>query len=673
MKIFTAVLIIFVLLGGIAVLPFSSLGNKLLQPFVEKKINERLPVQVSLARFDLGFKTLDLRLESGEENFLSVALHYDMFAKSFDGTYELTLLDTQKIAYEPLQKYAIKTTTKGDIQGTLEAFKLEGILALANGGGKYDLSVKNNQIETMNFSLTKMQAQNLFAMMQLPRYVNGTLNTQGTLHSKGAKVFGSVNVFASDATLNNTMFKEKYGIEFPKNGFDATLELFLDVKTHYDLKLHSSLANIDSKGSIDANKIKAFFDVDIAHLEALEPLIGHKLNGALQLSAHAEGVSDDFALHVVSSAGGGKSKYEAQIKNYTLAALKGSSQTLDLQKVLYMLDLPFFASGDLNIQADIHSFDTAPKGSVNASVANGVFNNTFMQKTYERSFGDFNAFSIKSDAQIEDDSILTNVLLDADVATVDLKKGRYDVKEKRFFSPYIVNIGDLKRLKPLAKRDLQGSFVLSGDVLHNRNSKHPVVVKGSSTSFDGLLGVDYQNSVLTLKAKEIVTQKVLDALTLERFINGKSDMNLTYDTLQKSGDFIGDFQAAKIAKSFFTDAIYNYSGVDLSARELDKGDVKAKIKNDDIAATFDLSADRVLVKSENMHLNTQTKKIKGDIALRLKEKMYNVKVNGSTDNLQEAFDYEDLLRQEVQRQIEKKAKEFIEKELGSDFLKGLFN
>jgi hypothetical protein len=296
-----------------------------------------------------------------------------------------------------------------------------------------------------------------------------------------------------------------------------------------------------------------------------------------------------------------------------------------------------------------------------------------MQKTYERNFGTSNAFEVKSDAQIDGETVLTNVLIDADVATLDLKKGRYDIKEKRFFSPYALKISDLKRLKTLAKRELQGSFSLKGDVIYNQNGKHPLVLKGASTSFEGLLGVDLQNAILTLAAKEILIEKVLDSLVLERFVSGKSDMTLRYDTSEKKGDFSGDFQAAKIAKSFFTDAIYNYSGVDLSARELDKGDVKAKIQNDDIAAMFDLSADRVLLTSKNMHINTQSKKIKGDIALRLKEKMYNVKVNGSTDNLQEAFDYEDLLRQEVQRQIEKKAKEFIEKELGKDFLKGLFN
>jgi len=664
---------IFLMIASIYTLLFTPLGNKVLQPIAEKQINASLPIEISLDSFRLSLREFEVTIGLGEENRLKLEGRYNIFTQSIDGKYVLEFFDLSKL--QKLVDYNLSGAlqTKGEIRGDLEFLRLRGLVALADGGGDYSIDIKDLQLSSIVANLHNLDLSQLLKMVNLPQYANGKVFLQTDVELL-ATPKGNLKFFVKDGVLNTNTLKDEFEINLHPSQFIANMQLDIDQSTNIDALIDSELAKIKLDAKMVNQKVDATYSVAILHLEAFEPLLGKRLSGAVEFEGSVIGHKDDIVLKLVSDFAAGVSECIAVLKNNKPYKVVGKSEGVEFQKVFYALGAPQYAQGKFDLELTLDDLQNNPNGKITTK-GQGAINNTYLQESFDRSLW-HNSFSFQTDTNLQDSVATTQILVDFEKARLDIQDLIFALNKNQIVGTYVLHIFDLSQLKGLIEKELSGEFLLSGGLFYQLEEEESILeIDGVSHSLGGELEVKLKNNDFILKGNDILIDKLLHILKTPTIFTGNIDMILNYDIEASFGTLSADLKRSQFAKSFFTDAIKKYMGKELTNKEFQKADVNAKISGENIVSDFIFQIDDMVLSSEKLYINTLTNKIKGKINLISKNKRYNIKLDGSLDNLQEAFDYEDLLRQEVQRQIEKKAKEFIKKELSDDLFqkfRGLF-
>jgi|GEM_PF-3063058 len=664
---------IFLIIASIYTILFTPLGNKTLQPIAEKQINASLPFEISLESFRLSLREFEVTIRLSEENRLKLEGRYDIFTQSIDGKYVLEFLNLSKL--QKLVDYNLSGAlqTKGEIRGDLEFLRLRGLVALADGVGDYSIDIKNLQLHSIVANLNEMDLSQLLKMVNLPQYANGKVFLQTDVELL-ATPKGNLKLFVKDGVLNENSLKDEFEINLHPSQFIANMQLNIDQSTNIDAVIDSELAKIKLDAKMVNQKVDATYSVAILHLEALEPLLGKRLSGAVELRGSATGHKDNIVSKLVSDFAAGVSEYTAVLKNNKPHKVVGKSEGIEFQKVFYALGVPQYVQGKFDLELTLDDLQNHPNGKVTTK-GQGAINNTYLQESFDRLLW-HNSFSFQTDTNLQDSVATTQILVDFDKARLDIQDLIFALNKNQIVGKYVLNISDLSQLKGLIEKELRGEFLLSGGLFYQVEGEESVLeIDGVSHSLGGELEVKLKNKDLMLQGDDILIEKLLHILKTPIIFAGNMDMILNYDIEASFGTLSADLARSQFTKSFFTDAIKEYTGIELTNKEFQKADVNAKISGKNIVSDFVFQVDDIVLSSEKLYINTTTNHIKGNVTFISKNQRYNIKLNGSLDNLQGAFDYEDLLRQEVQRQIEKKAKEFIKKELGDDLFqkfRGLF-
>ncbi|MGM0623625.1 MAG: hypothetical protein ACQESH_06335 [Campylobacterota bacterium] len=158
-----------------------------------------------------------------------------------------------------------------------------------------------------------------------------------------------------------------------------------------------------------------------------------------------------------------------------------------------------------------------------------------------------------------------------------------------------------------------------------------------------------------------------ELFNLPNHFNGSVVGEVAYDFKQKRGQMQMDLDDASLQKSILTQIFQNYLQKNIADKPFTDSTLSATFDKKYIDINLMLQLEKMQAKTENLQIVTQTKDINGNLSLLLNNHRYNIDIEGNLSNLGKAFDYEALMKQEIQRQIEKKTKDFIQRE-ASDFI-----
>ena len=342
-----------------------------------------------------------------------------------------------------------------------------------------------------------------------------------------------------------------WGLVFTKGGNELLrprIEAMLNEKLPVPVKLQSfSISPLDivlvigkdskitanGKWTLFGQDLDVKYDVDIARLEELEPLIGQKLRGPLHTWGRAFGKLKDFKVQGQSDLAKSETSYDVGIKSFDPSTLTATVKGARVEDLLYMADQPRFATGAIDAKANVTDFEPEHlQGLVHALLKNIQINRGVMKK----SFGvDLPKTHIEGDllAKTEGSHLFVDSKVDSNLLKV-LLKGRSDTKTLATNMKYSVDIKELALLKPLTKAHLRGPVDAKGTITGDKKRLKitgTTHVAGSSSNYEMLLA-DLKPASLQARIQKAKLAKILYMVGQPRYADALIDSTIKLDNLQ---------------------------------------------------------------------------------------------------------------------------------------------
>ena len=533
--------ILLVLVVALYCVLFSSFGNSVLKPFVEKIASEKIGMELKLEKFELGFSSFDiLAIINGELGVESKG-KYSLFSSQFDLNY-----NTQAKNFNGMQ---IDLSLKGEALGSFDNFVANGSGSLAGSSIRFASRIKDYAPLELKLDAKALDLAALSMIALKKAYITGKLSAVADIAGQeGTAKLNSAKIIITKEAQND------FGISLPAN---FALSLNSDIKllgkqVAATTRVKSALANLSAKNTsynFENGEITSDFNVDIANLAALEPIIKQKLNGSIKVAGNTKIANGamEFLDAKINGLGG---EILASLKDNELNA---NIKNLKLAQALSLAGLAPLANSDISGTAKITNLNDTKKikGSANLTLSRGVLNHKQMNALLGSDLSSDVSFNAQNKLEIASGTLNFDSVLNSPVIENLGAKGSYTLAN-----------GD-------AKIDLAGKIADLGAIFGS-GAKSPINIKANVglkagelsdgdidiKGFGGQILAKVKGKALNANIKNIKAEQVLAMTTFGSLFNGEVNAELSLDglnlqNLNGRGELSvknGVFNAAAISK-----------------------------------------------------------------------------------------------------------------------------
>ena len=495
---------------------FSSFGNSVLKPFVEKIASEKIGMEFRLEKFELGFSSFDiLAIINGELGVESKG-KYSLFSSQFDLNY-----NTQAKSFNGMQ---IDLSLKGEALGSFDNFVANGSGSLAGSSIRFASRIKDYAPLELKLDAKALDLAALSMIALKKAYITGKLSAVADIAGQeGTAKLNSAKIIITKEAQND------FGISLPAN---FALSLNSDIKllgkqVAATTRLKSALANLSAKNTsynFENGEITSDFNLDIANLAALEPIIKQKLNGSIKVVGNTKIANGamEFLDAKINGLGG---EILASLKDNELNA---NIKNLKLAQALSLAGLAPLANSDISGTAKITNLNDTKKikGSANLTLSNGVLNHKQMNALLGSDLSSDVSFNAQNKLEIASGTLNFDSVLSSPVIENLGAKGSYTLAN-----------GD-------AKIDLAGKIADLGAIFGS-GAKSPAIIKANVglkagelsdgdidiKGFGGQILAKVKGKALNANIKNIKAEQVLAMTTFGSLFNGEVNAELSLDGL----------------------------------------------------------------------------------------------------------------------------------------------
>ncbi len=453
-----------------------------------------------------------------------------------------------------------------------------------------------------------------------------------------------------------------------KTQLESRFSTFLFNTTDFEMVLVLNQNNsIKAKGnySLFLRSFNFSYEVGFQNLQSLSKLAGTPLNGTFFTNGTVKGDLEFMNIDGMTDIGNSKSAYHATFADLAPASFTMKMRDAKLASLLYLFSKNPYATADVDLEVNFrnlisHKMD----GEITLKSKNGKIDPRYMKS-------DFNVtvpkttFSMDLNAKLKGDDVdykydfLSNLFKISSWGKVVPQPFKVD-------AAYTLNIQDLEVLKPITGADIRGALKVDGDI---KGDKENLVVNGksdiasSNTAFEALLK-DFETASIKAKVENLEIEKLLYMFKSPELLVAVLDAKVDYNPVQRNGVFEGKVSKAKFAKNQIFDGVKEFAKFDMY-KEFFNGDINAKIDRENVLASLDLSSLNAAIKVKEAKLNTTTKQIDTDLALKVKKDEFNAILKGDIDSPKVTIDFEKFMKTEagknVQEKINKEVNKLLEK------------
>ena len=508
--------ILLVLVVALYCVLFSSFGNSVLKPFVEKIASEKIGMEFRLEKFELGFSSFDiLAIINGELGVESKG-KYSLFSSQFDLNY-----NTQAKSFNGMQ---IDLSLKGEALGSFDNFVANGSGSLAGSSIRFASRIKDYAPLELKLDAKALDLAALSMIALKKAYITGKLSAVADIAGQeGTAKLNSAKIIITKEAQND------FGISLPAN---FALSLNSDIKllgkqVAATTRVKSALANLSAKNTsynFENGEITSDFNVDIANLAALEPIIKQKLNGSIKVAGNTKIANGamEFLDAKINGLGG---EILASLKDNELNA---NIKNLKLAQALSLAGLAPLANSDISGTAKITNLNDTKKikGSANLTLSGGVLNHKQMNALLGSDLSSDVSFNAQNKLEIASGTLNFDSVLNSPVIENLGAKGSYTLAN-----------GD-------AKIDLAGKIADLGAIFGS-GAKSPAIIKANVglkagelsdgdidiKGFGGQILAKVKGKALNANIKNIKAEQVLAMTTFGSLFNGEVNAELSLDGL----------------------------------------------------------------------------------------------------------------------------------------------
>ena len=508
--------ILLVLVVALYCVLFSSFGNSVLKPFVEKIASEKIGMELKLEKFELGFSSFDiLAIINGELGVESKG-KYSLFSSQFDLNY-----NTQAKNFNGMQ---IDLSLKGEALGSFDNFVANGSGSLAGSSIRFASRIKDYAPLELKLDAKELDLAALSMIALKKAYISGKLSAVADIAGQeGTAKLNSAKIIITKEAQND------FGISLPAN---FALSLNSDIKllgkqVAATTRLKSALANLSAKNTsynFENGEITSDFNLDIANLAALEPIIKQKLNGSIKVAGNTKIANGamEFLDAKINGLGG---EILASLKDNELNA---NIKNLKLAQALSLAGLAPLANSDISGTAKITNLNDTKKikGSANLTLSSGVLNHKQMNALLGSDLSSDVSFNAQNKLEIASGTLNFDSVLNSPVIENLGAKGSYTLANgdaKINLAGKIADLGAIFGSGAKSPANIKANVGLKAGEL----SDGDIDIKG----FGGEILAKIKGKALNANIKNIKAEQVLAMTTFGSLFNGEVNAELSLDGL----------------------------------------------------------------------------------------------------------------------------------------------
>ena len=653
--------IIATLVLALYIVAFTPLGNSLIKPIVEAKIQEATQTQSKLETFLLTMSDFEVVLGLSEENRITLKGAYALFERSFDADYVLDLKNLQALESFVGQPLRGALFSDGKAKGDMALMRIDGKSTIAQSATTYSVTLEDLNPTSIIATIKGAKLASFLQMMAKNPYAAADVDMDINFKSiKAGALDGTVVLKTKEGRLDPKYMLSDFNVTIPNTSFAMNLDATLqgsDINHKYELV--SNLFKITSAGSITPEPLKAdvTYALNVQDLEVLKPLTGADIRGALKLDGTIKGDEERLVVHGVSDLASSNTTFEATLKELQLSTLKAKVINLNVAKLLHMLKQPHYTDGLLSIQADISDMNPQNlSGQVVASLAKGSLDTAYLTKAYALiSPMPKTTFDATTTTLLRGSVADTKIDLNSNLANLDVNSAKYDFKDASLKSDYKLFVSNLEALAFVTKERLRGELSAIGTLESGKDLDATM----SATLAGGKMEAKLHNDDLHANMSALKTTKLLYMLYRPELFDASLNAKLDYNLAQSRGKLDGQISNGVFAKNQTFDLIKQFTKVDMY-RENFNGDIGAKMEKEKMLISLDLRSKETAIKTTDTKLNTKTNQIESDLSIVAKNDKVDAKLSGDIDAPKVSVDLEKFLQSETgKKAVEKLFKKLL--------------
>lgn len=513
--------VLLVICGMIYTLIFTSLGNAILAPRIEAFVSEKIAMPFKLNEFKLGFNDLKISSTINGELSISTSGKYSILDKNLDLKY--------KIYANSFSSMPLNLNIAGDVKGSFENI-------LANGSGNLAGSKLRYATRIVDFNPLelKLDARNLdlaqLSLIALKKpYLRGFASITADVALKNGTQFGFANINAPKIGADNALINKDYGIKLPKN-FNANLNSDISVNNSIltaITTLNTNLANANAQKTsynLKTNELNTDFNLDIANLANLEPLISQKLNGSVKIALNTQ-IKNNKMQFLDAQINGLGGNIMAKLVN---GELNAQIKDIKLAEALSLASLPPLAKSQINGFAKITGLNNPQNANGNASLkfSKGELDYKQMNKILNSDLKSNIIFTGDTKISVLSGVLNLDALLDSPALKMAKLSAKYELNTASGDADFNANIPNLGLI-------FGSKAKTSAYIKANANFKNNAIAKANIdiNGLGGNINATLNNQSLQANINNIQAGNVFAIIAQDELFSGSLNANINLSSL----------------------------------------------------------------------------------------------------------------------------------------------
>ncbi len=513
--------VLLVICGMIYTLIFTSLGNAILAPRIEAFVSEKIAMPFKLNEFKLGFNDLKISSTINGELSINTSGKYSILDKNLDLKY--------KIYANSFSSMPLNLNIAGDVKGSFENI-------LANGSGNLAGSKLRYAARIVDFNPLelKLDARNLdlaqLSLIALKKpYLRGFASITADVALKNGTQFGFANINAPKISADNALINKDYGIKLPKN-FNANLNSDISVNNSIltaITTLNTSLANANAQKTsynLKTNELNTDFNLDIANLANLEPLISQKLNGSVKIALNTQ-IKNNKMQFLDAQINGLGGNIMAKLVN---GELNAQIKDIKLAEALSLASLPPLAKSQINGFAKITGLNNPQNANGNASLkfSKGELDYKQMNKILNSDLKSNIIFTGDTKISVLSGVLNLDALLDSPALKMAKLSAKYELNTASGDADFNANIPNLGLI-------FGSKAKTSAYIKANANFKNNAITKANIdiNGLGGNINATLNNQALQANINNIQASNVFAIIAQDELFSGSLNANINLSSL----------------------------------------------------------------------------------------------------------------------------------------------
>ncbi|WP_292655947.1 hypothetical protein [Nitratifractor sp.] len=201
--------------------------------------------------------------------------------------------------------------------------------------------------------------------------------------------------------------------------------------------------------------------------------------------------------------------YAFRVEKGQLLGIRAQAHGAQVAQLLALVGRPPYATGRLDLKADIPRYDAAnPEGGIAFTVREGEIDPTVLKRDFHLDVPPVKRYTLDGKFRLEKKLLKGEAALHSGLLNLTLRRFRSDRSFRIFKSAYLLDIPELSRLKKLTKQPLYGPWKMGGELYFDRETKR-LQLTGVSPSLEGKTTFFYDRGALDLKLNKVAIPSLL--------------------------------------------------------------------------------------------------------------------------------------------------------------------